>query len=124
VNTITSLFQQAQLAEAAYANFLDTSGNLLTTDALIKAALVASGFSSDPNNPTQSAQATAFINEWEVVDQYTANGIIFGDTSGFSATLFRNKTTGQYTFAIRGSQSPVDFLAADFNNRGQTTISC
>lgn len=29
MSTITSMFQQAQLAEAAYANFFDTSGSLL-----------------------------------------------------------------------------------------------
>jgi hypothetical protein len=92
MNTITSLFQQAQLSEAAYANFFDNSGNLITTNAGLVTALTDNKFSQ--------AQATAFLAQWEVVDQYTANGIIFGDTSGFSATLFRNKTNGQYTFAM------------------------
>lgn len=106
--TITSLFQQAQLAEAAYANFFDISGNLITTNAGLVTALTDNKFSQ--------AQATAFLTQWEVVDQYTASGALGStDTSGFSATLFRNKTNGQYSFAMRGSQTPVDFLYADFS---------
>jgi len=104
MNTVQNLFQQAQLAEAAYADFSNTN---------IEQALQAEGF--------VTAQIAAFVTQWEVVDQYTADGFIVGDNSGFSATLFRNKTTGQYTFAVRGSTDPV----ADFiNNRGQTTFSC
>ena len=68
MNTIQDLFQQAQLAEAAYANFFDNSGNLLTNTNDVKAALVAEGFSKDPNDPTQSAQATDFVTHWKVVD--------------------------------------------------------
>lgn len=30
MSTITSLFEQAQLAEAAYANFFDSTGKLIT----------------------------------------------------------------------------------------------
>jgi len=101
MSTIQDLFQQAQLAEAAYADFI---GNANPIDAL-----------TTGDGKFSQAQATAFLTQWEVVDQYTADGIIFGDTSGFSATLFRNKTNGQYTFAMRGSQSPVDFLYADFS---------
>lgn len=101
MNTITSLFQQAQLAEAAYANFIDNTGSLITTDAGVKAALIASGFSSDPNNTTQSAQATAFLTHWQVVDQSPPLGL-FGN--GFSATLFASlDNPGQYTFSIAGS---------------------
>jgi hypothetical protein len=58
-----------------------------------------------------AAQAAAFATEWSVVDQYTATGI-FGQTwtgTGFSATLFKNNHTGQYSFAIRGSTGINDF---------------
>ncbi len=99
MSTIQNLFEQAQLAEAAYANF---SSGLST-----KEALIANNFST--------AQADEFLTHWEVVDQYTSDGIsITGDNTGFSATLFRNTTTGQYTFAVRGSTDPVaDFMWAD-----------
>jgi len=39
MSTIQSLFQQVQLAEAAYANFLSGSGTLLTSEIDVKAAL-------------------------------------------------------------------------------------
>ena len=117
MNTIQNLFQQAQLAEAAYANFFDTFGNLITSDDGVKATLIATGFSKDPNNLTQSTQATAFVADWGVVDQYTApDGGAFGTGTGFSATLFQNKTTGQYTFAIRGTEPGIPDAAADLGD--------
>lgn len=61
MNTITSLFQQAQLAEAAYAKFIDNAGNLITTDAGVKTALQNEGMSL--------AQAADFVTHWRVVDQ-------------------------------------------------------
>lgn len=39
MNTITSIFQQAELAEAAYANFFDNYGNLITNESQLRAAL-------------------------------------------------------------------------------------
>ena len=94
MNTIQNLFQQAQLAEAAYANF----GGFANP----KDALVDIKFSN--------AQATDFVAHWRVVDQYTASGL-FGltDGSGFSATVFEKLDangigTGQYSFAARGTQ--------------------
>ncbi|MDD4964460.1 MAG: hypothetical protein PHI11_11145 [Gallionella sp.] len=105
MNTITSLFQQAQLAEAAYANFFDKVGNLIIDKAGVVTALV--------NNDFSQAQAAAFVADWTVVDQYTATGW-YGATwiggTGFSATLFKNKT-GQYNLSIRGSTAANDFLA-------------
>ncbi len=109
MSTIQNLFQQAQLAEAAYANFFDASGNLITSADGVKAALIASGFSEDPNNPTLSAQAAAFVADWSVVSQQSDTGS-FSTTSGFSATLFQNNHTHQYSLAIRGSLQAVDFL--------------
>jgi hypothetical protein len=41
MNSISSLFQQAQLAEAAYADFIDSSENILTNDNDVIAALTA-----------------------------------------------------------------------------------
>ena len=63
MNPITDLFQQAQLAEAAYAEFIDPQTGLVYTDtAKITGALIAEGMST--------AQTTALSNEWSVVDQY------------------------------------------------------
>lgn len=111
MNTITSLFEQAQLAEAAYAKFINSVGGLITTGDELKAALIASGFSQSPNDPTQSAQATEFVKQWRVVDH------IPDTASGFSATLFERldasgNRTGEFNLAIRGST--FDSLLLDF----------
>ena len=84
MSAIQSLFQQAQLAEAAYADFpaFPTS----VTD-----ALKGSGFSD--------TQAIAFVNEWNVVDH------VPDTVTGFSATIFRNRQTGAYALAIRGTRA-------------------
>ena len=68
MSTIQELFQQALLAEAAYANFSAPGASPYS-------ALIAEGFSDK--------QATDFLTQWEVVDQYTASGS-FGssDTRG------------------------------------------
>jgi hypothetical protein len=93
MNTIQNLFQQAQLAEAAYADLMTAIGsqsNLLT--ALNIANKDSYGGSFSP------AQATDFVAHWRVVDQYTASawgGLT--DGSGFSTTLFESiDNPGQY----------------------------
>ncbi|MFY9327445.1 MAG: hypothetical protein WAO76_05420 [Georgfuchsia sp.] len=115
MNTITELFQQAQLAEASYANFVDANGNLITTDAGVTGALIAASFSQDHDDPTQSTQATAFVAEWDVLSQLP------NTSSGFSATLFKN-AAGDYEFVVRGSENVfssgglVDWGGADFGD--------
>ena len=110
MNTIQNLFQQAQLAEAAYANFFDTAGNLQTDRVSVLTALEKNNFSE--------TQAAAFVAQWRVVDQYTAPSGLFGltDGTGFSATLFQNTTTGQYTFSLRGTQVGIADLSADIGD--------
>jgi len=61
MSTIQELFQQAQLAEAAYTDF--SNSGVSTMDAL----------QDTKNGGTFSAaQATAFANRYQVVSQYTA----------------------------------------------------
>ena len=101
MSTIQDLFQQAQLAEAAYADFLKPSTST-------EQALQAEGMSA--------SQAAEFTTHWTVVDQYSAPGLSFMD-GGFSATLFRNKDTNAYSFAIRGTVGIAsDLLGADFGD--------
>lgn len=95
MNTIQDLFQQAQLAEAAYANFAAHPGDP-------QAALQDQG----NNMHFSESQATAFVAQWAVVDQLPDT------SSGFSGTLFQDKATGQYTFSLRGTAGGTD-LAAD-----------
>lgn len=103
MNTIQNLFQQAQLAEAAYADLTTAIGSeshMLTALNVANKDVYGGSFST--------AQAAAFIADWTVVDQYTATETWLG--TGFSATLFKNKQ-GQYSFAIRGSTKFNDFVA-------------
>jgi len=75
MNTITSIFDQALLTEAAYANFWDAQlSQTLTLPIDVKAALEAEGFSD--------VQASDFVTHWKVVDH------IPDTDSGFSATVF------------------------------------
>lgn len=81
MSTIQDLFQQAQLAEAAYANFFDNSGNLITTNSGVSTALQNDGMSEE--------QATEFVKQWQVVSHQPDT------SSGFSATLFERLDSNQ-----------------------------
>jgi hypothetical protein len=65
-------------------------------------------------------QATAFVEKWEVIDQYTAPQALGLTGIGFSATVFRNLDTGQYVFAARGTEPSLmnDLLVADISEIG------
>ena len=106
MSTIQELYQQAQLAEAAYANFIAANGGVITNNDAVIRALQDGGFSA--------AQAAAFVSQWRVVNQYTAPFTqgVFG--TGFSGTLFQNTQTGTYTFSLRGTNDLVaDVFGAD-----------
>jgi len=111
VTTIQEQFEQTQLAEAAYSTFTDPkTGVLYTNTADIQTALEEDGFSA--------TQASEFVNNWSVVDQYTTPSILGMTGTGFSATLFEKldngNPTGEFSLSIRGSKEPVDF-DADLN---------
>lgn len=106
MSTIQDLFQQAQLAQAAYADF--TLG--LSTEAALTNPDTGAGFSN--------AQATAFTTHWRVVDQYTAPVVLGVTGSGFSATVFESidesgNGTTQYTFAVRGTETGLGTVFDD-----------
>ncbi len=95
MNISKDIFQQAQLAEAAYVDFSNSTVGEYQ-------ALVNGKFSS--------AQAADFVAHWKVVDHVPDLG------SGFSATTFEQldesgNGTGQFNLAIRGSRQLVDFAA-------------
>jgi Ca2+-binding RTX toxin-like protein len=103
---LSKYYDMATLAEASYVLFDDLANFLDTT---VKLAL------SDPNcNGTFSAtQAADFVDHWEVVSHQ-------GNTeNGFSATLFKNKETGEYVYACRGtepSQLIEDLIITDITD--------
>ena len=61
MSTIQDLFQQTQLSEAAYADFMDENGNLLTDDNDVIDALEVNGMSQ--------SQAVNFVDRWRVETQ-------------------------------------------------------
>lgn len=100
MNTIQNLFQQAQLAEAAYANFIDPlTGLSYSTNKGIEDALKDKGNSMS----FSQSQAAAFAARYQVVSQQP------NTASGFSATLFLDTTTGEYVFAARGTEPTAIF---------------
>ena len=119
MNTIQNLFQQAQLAEAAYADLTTTIGsqsNLLTALNVANKDQYGGSFTL--------AQATDFVAHWRVVSHQP------NTTSGFSATVFESLDhPGQYEFAVRGSENlfsasgAVDWLAADTSDIGGQGIA-
>ena len=84
------LFNQALLAEASYAYLWDEEINQVIKDQdKVETALKASGLSE--------TQAESFSKNWEVISHQP-------DTdSRFSATLFKNRKTGEYVFSNRGT---------------------
>nr|WP_320113867.1 hypothetical protein [uncultured Desulfuromonas sp.] len=92
MSDLKKYYDFAALAEASYVLFdqaIDFS------DVAIKAALQPkAGF----NGNFSATQAADFVDHWEVVSHQ-------GSTeNGFSATLFKNKETGEYVYACRGTE--------------------
>ena len=66
------------------------------------------------NSPVLSAynrmveeQAREFVSQYEIVDHHA------NDSTGFSATLFKNKDTGAYTFSMRSTEYRPSEIAGD-----------
>ena len=100
--TIANYFEQAQLSLAAYAlDLLPGMSGVSSNSATYIASLKTAGMTQP--------QAETFANTYTVVDQYS------DALSGFSATVFINGETGEYTFAVRGTEMDNnDLIFADF----------
>lgn len=110
MSSIQEFFQQTQLAEAAYADFRSPTGQLIIDNVGVSTALQAEGMSK--------TQGDTLASNWQVIDQFTATGLLGPNFSGtgFSATVFKNIDAtstdfGKYTLAIRGSTGINDFIA-------------
>jgi hypothetical protein len=66
MSTIQDLFQQARLAEAAYADLIAAIGSSAN---LLRALDVKNKDQYDGS--FSETQAAAFVEDWEVIDQYT-----------------------------------------------------
>ena len=102
MNTIQDMFQQAQLAAAAYTNL----ASVTTSTTPSQLALILSN--PDLDGKFTQAAAAEFVLHWRVVDQYTASGGLLGQGSGFSGTVFESlDNPGQFVFAARGSEKSL-----------------
>src|SRR3954470_22651480 len=95
---------------------------------------------SDGNNDTRKAQPdaqgelpgkTRFTNEqinyfnanWQIVDHRPDNDLRFatqgiGNGTGFSATLFKNLTTGEFTLSFRSTEYADEKQGGDWRRDG------
>ena len=111
--TSSSLFELAQLAEVAYADFWDASRGIVLTDPeAVKKRLV--DLQPDRTYDFSSAQATEFLANWSVIAHQP------NTTSGFSSTLFKsNDPAGSYVLALRG----IEPGQADFSADGGIVVN-
>ncbi|AGF79748.1 Ca2+-binding protein, RTX toxin [Desulfocapsa sulfexigens DSM 10523] len=91
-------YDMALLSEAAYVLFDKIED--LTIEDDIRDALQNSAF----EGKMTAEQAEDFVNNWEVIYHQP------NTDTGFSATLFRNKNTGKYHYACRGTEPGIDDL--------------
>jgi len=88
----TKLYDMAALAEASYV-FFDKLKDY--SDESVADALQI----SELEGKFSATQADDFVSHWQVVSHLP------NTSSGFSATLFKNKQTGEYVFAVRGTEA-------------------
>ena len=101
MSTIPQIYDQSELALAAYANL--TPG--VTNDLVRREALVAAGFSAK--------QAEEFAKKYPVVvAQFNDTEAEGGLGTSFSATVFKD-AAGNLTLAIRGTLEAGDFVPTD-----------
>ena len=103
MTNISSYFEQAELALAAYSGLTKDMKGVPYTTAL-----------KDDDKGMTEAQAARFASTWRVVDQYN------DPLTGLSATVFEktviidNVEVKQYSLAIRGTDGVMDLLSNSF----------
>ena len=112
---INNYYQNGQLSFAAYAQLwtsMDPEQYRLALESIGMSENQARQFAGiDESNTFIPGQG------YKIIDQYTDS------ISGFSATVFQNRETQEYTFAIRGTNDIVTVKGDRFifeNKRGQT----
>ncbi len=103
------IFDLGQLAEAAYGNFFNDDLQIVIKDenALqnILQGKAPDGSAGNKAVQMSATQARLFIEHWSVVAHQP------NTSSGFSATLFRSKTSGELVYATRGTEGAKVFSA-------------
>lgn len=119
--TVRSWLDYAQLQSAAecYLHDINLSSKAQVTAKLIEGANNALKQGKSPDDPLLSgatrftdAQAEWFTTNYEIVTHYP------NDASGFSATLFKHKTTGEYTLSFRSTEYQLQAKDGDYERDG------
>src|SRR5689334_5949419 len=107
---LQSYFDKAELALGAYSDF---SKIARTPNGSLDSNQVKDTLSEIPEGGVVSdfsvTEADKFLTRFEVLDQFTADPL----TNGFSATVFRDKSTGQIYFVNRGTNDLVSDIVTD-----------
>jgi len=100
-------YDLASLAEASYVLFdlFDYTNSDYVELALQNVDFLQMG--TDYKGNFSATQAAAFVATWEVVSHQADN------ESGFSATLFKNKETGNFYYTCRGTAGLDDLFVMD-----------
>jgi hypothetical protein len=102
----SKFYDLASLAEASYVHFdevIDFSSKAV--EGALQNGKLKGTFSA--------TQAADFVTHWQVVSHQK------NTDNGFSATLFKNKDTGEYVYATRGTEPGnfiPDILSADYGD--------
>jgi hypothetical protein len=74
-----------------------------------------SGATRFTGTPTQGLQDQAFIDRYQIVDHHAS------DATGFSATLMRDRTSGEYTLSFRSTEYRNQSDGGDYERDGANT---
>jgi Ca2+-binding RTX toxin-like protein len=100
-NQIKRLLDFANMQMAAEAFLLrDTDNGVIPADNVIRDRLENGNFHASVFTPTQ---AEKFVSDYQVLTQYRNDPTLAGGT-GFSGTLFKNKSTGELTLSFRSTE--------------------
>lgn len=112
-------FAQLQSAAECYLHAIDLRSKDQVEAKLKEGANNALLQGKSPDDPLLAgatrftdAQAEWFTTNYEIVTHYP------NDASGFSATLFKNKTTGEYTLSFRSTEYQLQAKGGDYERDG------
>ena len=99
MSNTTQYYDLASLAEASYVLFDKIPNSNYSSENLLSALQ-----DNAREGHFSATQAADFIEKWEVVSHQK------NTESGFFATLFKNKKTGEFFYANRGTEQFIDDL--------------
>ncbi|WP_447859842.1 calcium-binding protein [Nitrospira calida] len=103
-------FALQQIAAESYLDFFITGQRSLVD--VLRLGNNKPGFGENNYTRMTLGQATAFDNQYDLVDHHA------NDATGFSATLLRDRTTGEYTLSFRSTEYRNPDQGGDWSRDG------